>query len=138
MQRSYSTSPGRSDDVVAPRQVSEAAVLRDEVDAVGASGAGQAEVLQDRHDEEKQLHTRQRLADTRSFSCNQAQSSHLNTTIINIRSFPRRVKILFTCRKRNESRIFLEVAILVQKVLGVKGGGIRPLLFVFKHRVQQR
>lgn len=43
----------------------------------------------------------------------------------------------FTCREGHEGRVFLKVAIMVQKVLRVKGRGGCPLLFLFQHRVQQ-
>lgn len=46
-------------------------------------------------------------------------------------------RLAFTCREGHECRVLLEVAVLVQEVLGVEGAGCRPLLVLFEHRVQQ-
>lgn len=66
-------SPRRGDDLVSARQIGEAAVLWNEVHAVGASGAGKGEILQERHQEDEKLHTSQRLANTGSLSCEEKQ-----------------------------------------------------------------
>lgn len=42
-----------------------------------------------------------------------------------------------TCRKWQESWIFLEVALFVQEVLWVEGAGCVPHFLLFQHRVQQ-
>lgn len=42
-----------------------------------------------------------------------------------------------TCRKRQESRVFLKVALLVQEVLRVERAGCLPHFVIFQHRVQQ-
>lgn len=118
-----SASPWRCDDVVAPRQVGEAAVLWDEVDAVGTSGAGQAEVLQDRHDEEKQLHTRQRLTDTRSFSCNQAQPVRLTTTIKTLDHFATVQRCFLPAENGMKAGFFLKLPFWSRKCCGSKEMG---------------
>lgn len=43
---------------------------------------------------------------------------------------------IITCRKWQESRIFLKAAILVQEVLRVEGPRRLPHFVIFQHRVQ--
>lgn len=45
---------------------------------------------------------------------------------------------IVTCRKWQESRIFLKAAVTVQEVLWVEGPGRLPHFVIFQHIVQQR
>lgn len=59
--------PRRCNDLVRTRHICKAAILRTEVYAVRTFGAGEGEMLQKRHHEEKKLHASEGFSNTRSF-----------------------------------------------------------------------
>lgn len=59
--------PRRCNDLVGSRHIYKAAILRTEVYTIRTSGAGEGEMLQKRHHEEKKLHASEGLSNTRSF-----------------------------------------------------------------------
>lgn len=73
-------SPRRGDDLVPARQIGEAAVLWNEVHTVRAFGAGKGEMAQQRHEEDEELHTSQRLPDTGSLPCD-TRHNHKQSTV---------------------------------------------------------
>lgn len=68
--------PGCCNDLVFARHVSEGAVLRGEVHAVGSSGAAQGEILQKGDDEEEYLHASEGLSDTSSLPWEEEEEKH--------------------------------------------------------------
>lgn len=72
-----SSSPGCGDDLIVARYVSKTTVLWNQTDTVGSSGAGKSKILQQGHKEDKKLHPSQRLANTRSFPCEETREGRV-------------------------------------------------------------